>query len=85
MNAAVRSAGDDGRALQNQDYAISAAGVPTVVARLRAGEAVPGRTGLTFGLPTVEELAVRRPSVRPARHGRDRRLPAGARRARRDV
>jgi serine protease DegQ len=60
MNAAVRSAGDDGRALQNQNYAISAARVRAVVSSLRAREAVPGWTGLTFAYPTAAQLAERR-------------------------
>lgn len=59
MNAAVRAASDDGRALQNQNYAIAADRLRAVVDRLRGGRSA-GWTGLTFGYPTAEELAARR-------------------------
>jgi len=59
MNAAVRSAAEDGRALQNQNYAIAVDRLRAVVARLRDGRS-PGWTGLTFAYPTPEQLATRR-------------------------
>ncbi len=63
MNAAVRSASADGRALQNQNYAIAVDRVRTVVERLRAGRSASW-TGLTFAYPSPQHLA-------------ERRLPAG--------
>ncbi|MDP9383686.1 MAG: trypsin-like peptidase domain-containing protein, partial [Actinomycetota bacterium] len=59
MNAVVRSASYDGRALQNQNYAIAADRLRAVVARLRDGRSA-GWTGLTFSYPTAGELAARR-------------------------
>ena len=63
MNAAVRTAGADGRTLQNQNYAIAVDRIRAVVARLRAGRPA-GWTGLTFAYPSATALA-------------ERRLPAG--------
>ena len=59
MNAAVRSAGADGRTLQNQNYAVAVDRLRAVVARLRAGRS-DGWTGLTFAYPRPAELAARR-------------------------
>ena len=59
MNAAVRSTGADGRALQNENYAIGADRLRTTLAELRAGRSA-GWTGLTFAYPTTEQLARRR-------------------------
>jgi putative serine protease PepD len=59
MNAAVRSASADGRAVQNQNYAIAIDRVRAVVGRLRRGSS-PAWTGLTFAYPGAEELAARR-------------------------
>ncbi len=55
INAAARSAGADGRPLQNVNYAINIDHAKAVVAELRAGRA-RGWTGLTFGYPTDEDL-----------------------------
>ena len=59
MNAAVRSAADDGRALQNQNYAIAVDRLRAVARRLRDGRS-SGWTGLTFAYPTPQDLAARR-------------------------
>lgn len=59
MNAAVRSTGADGRALQNDNYAIGADRLRTTLAALRAGRSTAW-TGLTFSYPTPEQLARRR-------------------------
>lgn len=64
MNAAVRTAGQDGRSVQNQNYAIAVDRIRAVLARLRTGMAAPGWTGLTVAFPSPQVLA-------------DRRLPAG--------
>jgi len=64
MNAAVRTAGADGRALQNQNYAIAVDRVRAVAERMRRGGGAPGWTGLTFAYPSARTLA-------------ERRLPAG--------
>lgn len=59
MNAAVRSTGADGRALQNENYAIGADHLRTTLGQLRAGRSA-GWTGLTFAYPTARQLARRR-------------------------
>jgi S1-C subfamily serine protease len=58
MNSAVRSTGEDGRALQNENYAIGAQRLRTTLAGLRTGRSA-GWTGLTFSYPTAEQLARR--------------------------
>ena len=55
VNSAARSAGSDGRPLQNVNYAITIDHAARVVADLRAGRS-RGWTGLTFGYPSEEDL-----------------------------
>lgn len=55
VNSAARSAGSDGRPLQNVNYAISIDRAKRVLEALRAGRA-RGWTGLTFGYPLDEDL-----------------------------
>jgi putative serine protease PepD len=58
MNAAVRSTGADGRARQNENYAIGASRLSSTLEALRAGQS-PKWTGLTFAYPTADQLAGR--------------------------
>ena len=58
VNAAARTTGSDGRALEGQNFAIAIDGARTVIDSLRRGRSV-GWTGATFGYPTVQELAER--------------------------
>lgn len=55
VNSAARSAGSDGRALQNVNYAITIDRAKRVLSDLLAGRG-RGWTGLTFGYPTEQEL-----------------------------
>jgi putative serine protease PepD len=59
MNAAVVSTGADGRPRQNENYAIAADRLRTVLAGLRGGRST-GWTGLTYAYPTPSQLAARR-------------------------
>jgi len=63
INAAARTVGADGRALEGQNFAIAMERARGVLADLRRGRSL-GWTGATFGFPTVAEL-------------RERRLPPG--------
>jgi S1-C subfamily serine protease len=56
INAAARTSGTDGRALQNQNYAIPIAHARPVLDELRAGRS-QAWLGATFGYPTIEDLA----------------------------
>jgi putative serine protease PepD len=58
VNAAARTTGSDGRALEGQNFAIAIDGARRVIDNLRRGRSV-GWTGATFGYPTVQELAER--------------------------
>jgi putative serine protease PepD len=55
VDAAARTAGSDGRPLQNVNYAIRIDRARAVLAGLRAGRAAAW-TGFTFGFPTDAEL-----------------------------
>ena len=55
VDAAARTTGSDGRALQNVNYAITIEHARTVLADLRAGRAAAW-TGLTFAYPTDADL-----------------------------
>jgi putative serine protease PepD len=59
VNAAARTTGSDGRALEGQNFAIAIDRAQVVIGGLRRGRSV-GWTGATFGYPTVQELAERR-------------------------
>lgn len=59
MSAAVRSSDADGRALQNQGFAIAVDRLRSVAAGLRAGRS-RAWTGLTFAYPSTEQLAAER-------------------------
>lgn len=59
VNAAARTTGSDGRALEGQNFAIAIDRARVVIDGLRRGHSV-GWTGATFGYPTVQELAERR-------------------------
>jgi S1-C subfamily serine protease len=59
VNAAARTAGSDGRALQGQNYAIAIDRARRVIAQLRRGRSI-GWTGATFGYPTTAELTERK-------------------------
>lgn len=59
VNAAARTTGSDGRALEGQNFAIAIDRARVVIDGLRRGRSV-GWTGATFGYPTVQELAKRR-------------------------
>jgi S1-C subfamily serine protease len=63
VNAAARTTGSDGRALEGQNFAIGIDRARGVLDRLRRDESLAW-TGATFGYPTTEELA-------------DRKLPSG--------
>lgn len=57
MNAVARTSTAGGRTVQGQNFAIGADRLRTVLDRLRAGRSERW-TGLTFGYPTTEELAL---------------------------
>jgi len=59
VNAAARTTGSDGRALQGQNYAIGIDRARAVLGQLRRGRSI-GWTGATFGYPTTEELLERK-------------------------
>jgi putative serine protease PepD len=62
VDAAARTTGSDGRALQNVNYAIPIGRARRVLAGLAAGRS-PAWTGLTFAYPTAADLrAARLPS-----------------------
>ena len=63
VNAAARTTGSDGRALEGQNYAIAIDRARAVLSQLRQGRSLAW-TGATFGYPTTAELV-------------DRKLPAG--------
>jgi S1-C subfamily serine protease len=59
VNAAARTTGSDGRALEGQNYAIAIDRARGVLADLRLGRSTAW-TGATLGYPTTEELAERK-------------------------
>jgi putative serine protease PepD len=59
VDAAARTTGSDGRALQGQNYAIAINRARRVLGELRRGRSV-GWLGATFGYPTTAELAERK-------------------------
>jgi S1-C subfamily serine protease len=59
VNSAARTAGSDGRPLQNVNYAITIDRAKRILAGLRQGRG-QGWTGLTFGYPRDEDLQVAR-------------------------
>jgi S1-C subfamily serine protease len=59
VNAAARTTGSDGRALEGQNYAIGIDRTRRVVAELRRGRSLAW-TGATFGYPTTAELVERK-------------------------
>ena len=63
VNAAARTTGSDGRALEGQNFAIGIDRARDVLAELRRGRSLAW-TGATFGYPTTDELV-------------ERKLPAG--------
>ena len=63
VNAAARTTGSDGRALEGQNYAIGIDRARSVLRELRRGHSLAW-TGATFGYPTTAELV-------------ERKLPAG--------
>ena len=63
VNAAARTTGSDGRALEGQNFAIGIDRARRVLAELREGNSLAW-TGATFGYPTTAELV-------------DRKLPSG--------
>ena len=63
VNAAARTTGSDGRALEGQNFAIGIDRARSVLRELRRGKSLAW-TGATFGYPTTAELV-------------ERKLPAG--------
>jgi S1-C subfamily serine protease len=59
VNAAARTTGSDGRALEGQNYAVAVDRARPVLSELRRGRSLAW-TGATFGYPTTGELAERR-------------------------
>jgi S1-C subfamily serine protease len=59
VNAAARTTGSDGRALEGQNFAIGIDRARRVLDRLRAGRS-EAWTGATFGYPTTAELVERK-------------------------
>ena len=59
VNAAARTTGSDGRALEGQNFAIGIDRAREVLADLRRGRSLAW-TGATFGYPTTDELVERK-------------------------
>jgi putative serine protease PepD len=59
INAAARTTGSDGRALEGQNFAIGIDRARRVLRELRRGRSLAW-TGATFGYPTTDELVERR-------------------------